>query len=330
METKRWAGPVLALLLVAVAVGWGAVSRSDDGGSGGGAVDSAVRDQAPDRSRPASPDPDPGSDGDRDPDPGASGPGPSAGAPPPSGPQDVLYLGDSLAMEAQDILGDRLERSARVGSYSSEPVAGVTVCDYLQGRPGRSLVAPEDKAAALVKEREPGVVVLQFWGNTWGYTPCMEGVEWGTSAYYQRYAADLRDLTAQIADAAREADVPRPRIVWVQQPPDALHPERIDQVNALYEEQAAASGDLLADGGRELRDGDGKWTQYLPCNDYEQATAGYCTGPGDTARLHRDDDPLHFCLAPTPEGGRPCPAKSPGLERYTRAVVDEVDAYLRG
>lgn len=316
MDRKRWAAPALAVVLVVVAVGWGAASRSD----GGDTVDAAVRSQAPDRSdvtRPGS---------------GASDPGPSAsggGAPPPT-PQDVLYLGDSLAMEAQDILGGRLEDSAAVGSYSSEPVAGVTVCDYLRGRPGRSLVPPEDKAAALVEEREPGVIVLQFWGNTWGYTPCMEGVGWGTSAYYERYAADLRALTGQIADAARAADVPRPRIVWVQQPPDALHPDRIDQVNDLYERQAAASGDLVADGGRDLRDGDGKWTQYLPCNDRERRTAGYCTGPGDTARLHRDDDPLHFCLAPTPEGGRPCPAKSPGLERYTRAVAEEVDASLRG
>lgn len=323
METKRWAGPVLAVALAAVAIGWGAVSHSGDGEAGGDTVDSAVRDQAPDRSRFTPPDP-------ATPGPGASGSAPADPGAPPRAPQDVLYLGDSLAMEAQDILGSRLERSARVGSYSSEPVAGVTVCDYLQGRPGRSLVPDEDKAAALVRKREPGVIVLQFWGNTWGYTPCMEGVEWGTPAYYERYAEDLRALTGQITDAAREADVPRPRIVWVQQPPDALHPDRIEQVNDLYERQSAASGDLLADGGRELRDGDGKWTQYLPCNDYEQRTAGYCTGPGGTARLHRDDDPLHFCLAPTPEGGRPCPAKSPGLERYTRAIEDEVDAYLRG
>ncbi|WBB59637.1 SGNH/GDSL hydrolase family protein [Streptomyces sp. WMMC500] len=324
METKRWAGPVLAVLLVAVAVGWGAVSRSDDGSGDGGTVDSAVRNQAPDRSRFTSPDPD-------STDPGPSNPSnPSSSARAPSTPQDVLYLGDSLAMEAQDVLGGHLERSARVGSYSSEPVAGVTVCDYIQGRPGRSLVPPEDKAAALVEEREPGVIVLQFWGNTWGYTPCMEGVEWGTPEYYERYAADLRALTRQIASAARAADVPRPRLVWVQQPPDALHPERIEQVNDLYEEQAAASGDLLADGGRELRDGDGKWTQYLPCNDDEQRTAGSCTGPDGTVQLHREDDPLHFCLAPTPEGGRPCPVESPGLERYSRAVAEEVDAYLGG
>ncbi len=322
MDAKRWAAPVLAALLVAVAVGWGAVSRSDDGDP----VDEAVRNQAPGRAQPASPDPAPDSPS---PSSGAESGG-GGGGTAPREPQDVLYLGDSLAMEAQDILGDRLERSDRVDAYTSEPVAGVTVCDYLQGRPGRSLVAAENKAAALVKEREPGVIVLQFWGNTWGYTPCMEGVEWGTPEYYERYAADMRALTGQIADAAREADVPRPRLVWVQQPPDALHPDRIEQVNALYEQQAENSGDLLADGGRELRGDDGRWTQYLPCNDHERRTAGLCTGPGDTAQLHRDDDPLHFCLAPTPEGGRPCPARSPGLERYSRAVADEVADYLRG
>lgn len=101
METKRWAGPVLAVALVAVAVGWGAVSRSDGGSGGGDAVDSAVRNQAPDRSRFTTPDP-------AAPGPGASGSGSADPGAPPRAPQDVLYLGDSLAMEAQDILGSRL------------------------------------------------------------------------------------------------------------------------------------------------------------------------------------------------------------------------------
>lgn len=158
----------------------------------------------------------------------------------------------------------------------------------------------------------------------------MDGIEWGTAEYYERYAADIRALTDQIAGAARRADMPRPVIVWVQQPPDALHPGRIEEVNAIYERQARAAGDLLVDGGRELRGAGGAWAQYLPCNAYERSHPGYCTGQGGTAaQLHRDDDALHFCLAPTPEGGQPCPAKSPGLVRYSRAVADGVDAYLR-
>lgn len=140
------------VLLVAVAVvGWAAADRV--GGDGDDGVDQEVLDQAPDRVRDEE-----------------SAQPPSASASPsekPSRPpQDVLYLGDSLAMEAQDILGGWLQRSDRVAGYSSAPVAGVTVCDYLTGRPGKSLVPEAHKAATLVRERRPGVVVLQFWGNT--------------------------------------------------------------------------------------------------------------------------------------------------------------------
>lgn len=44
----------------------------------------------------------------------------------------------------------------------------------------------------------------------------------------------------------------RPKIVWVLQGPDPITPDRIRRVNSLYEEQAAASGDLVADAGKTV------------------------------------------------------------------------------
>jgi hypothetical protein len=236
----------------------------------------------------------------------------------------VLYLGDSLAMEAQEVVGRELRRTVRA-QYTSAPYSGTTLCDYLEGTGERSLVPVADKAAALVRRVRPDFVVLQFWGNAWGYTPCMDGITHGASAkrYFERYAADMRRLADQITAAG---DV---RIVWVLQGPDPITPDRIRRVNALYEKQAAASGDLVADAGRAVSAAGARhsWVQYLPCTAYERERAGYCTQPGrDRTALHRDDDYLHFCLAPTTPTPKPCPARSPGILR----IALEIARVIRG
>ena len=64
------------------------------------------------------------------------------------------------------------------------------------------------------------------------------------------------------------------------------------------------------------------WTQYLPCTAYERAHPDYCTQPGNgRTALHRDDDYLHFCLAPTTSTPRPCPVPSPGILRMAREIT---------
>ncbi|MGW0818586.1 SGNH/GDSL hydrolase family protein [Streptomyces viridiviolaceus] len=248
----------------------------------------------------------------------APSPGPtsSAGAP------GVLYLGDSLAVESRTVLGREL-RERLHATYTGAPHPGTTLCDYLEGTGERSLVPAGDKAAALVRARRPDVVVLQFWGNAWGYTPCMDGITHDASPtrYFQRYAADAERLTGQIAGAGGAR---RPRIVWVLQGPDPITPDRVRRVNALYERQAAASGDLVADAGRAVSPASARyaWTRYLPCTAYERAHPDYCTDParGRTA-LHRGDDHLHFCLAPTTSTPRPCPVRSPGILRIAREIT---------
>jgi hypothetical protein len=250
----------------------------------------------------------------------AASPGPE-----PKRAPTVLYLGDSLAMEGQKVLGQELRRDLKA-RYTGAPYSGTTLCDYLEGTAERSLVPAADKAAALVRRLRPDVVVLQFWGNSWGYTPCMDGITYDKdpARYFSRYDADARRLTEQIAAAGGDD---RPRIVWVSQGPDPITPERVRRVNALYEKRAAASGDLVADAGKAVSPATGRyaWTQYLPCTAYERGHPGLCTQPGrDRTALHRDDDYLHFCLAPTTSTPKPCPVRSPGILRIAREVTKTV------
>ncbi|WP_447038407.1 SGNH/GDSL hydrolase family protein [Streptomyces sp. DSM 118878] len=240
-------------------------------------------------------------------------------------PPNVLYLGDSLAMENQSDLRDQLKN--RLGArYRSAPYSGTTLCDYLEGTGKDSLVPEKDKAAALVREERPDYVVLQFWGNAWGYTPCMDGITYDEqrAKYFARYSADAAKLTAQIEGAAGAG---RTRVVWVLQGPDPMTPDRVRRVNGIYEARARASGGLTADAGRAVAPASSRytWTETLPCTPYERRTPGFCTDPGrGRTALHRSDDPLHFCLAPTTAKSRPCPKRSPGIRRVTAAVTSAV------
>ncbi|MFH8490139.1 SGNH/GDSL hydrolase family protein [Streptomyces longisporoflavus] len=239
----------------------------------------------------------------------------------------VLYLGDSLAMENQTVLGDQLR--AELGArYTSAPYSGTTLCDYLDGTGEDSLVPDKDKAAALVREQRPDFVVLQFWGNAWGYTPCMDGITYDKARqkYFDRYAADAKALASQIRGAGGSKP---PRIVWVLQGPDPITPDRVRRVNGIYEAQARSTGGIVADAGRVVAPASGRhtWVEKLPCTSYERKHPAYCTEPGSgRTALHREDDYLHFCLAPTTAKSRPCPTRSPGIRRMaaeiTRAVAE--------
>jgi hypothetical protein len=243
----------------------------------------------------------------------------------------VLYLGDSLAMEAQNVVGQQL-RTDLGARYTSAPYSGTTPCDYLEDTGRRSLVPDADKAAALVRAEHPDYVVLQFWGNAWGYTWCMDGITYDASQqrYFTRYRSDLRRLTEQIAAAGGDD---RPRIVWVLQGPDPITPDRVRRVNRMYEQQAAASGDLVSDAGASVSPAGDRyaWAQYLPCTAYEHRHPDYCTQPDrDRTALHLDKDYLHFCLAPTTSTPKPCPVRSPGILRIARAITRTVAEDVRG
>ncbi|MGW7073608.1 SGNH/GDSL hydrolase family protein [Streptomyces sp. NPDC054855] len=316
---KPWVGAVLAAVLLLGACG--------DPGSGGASADApeppAVRSSDAGRSEPAA-------------EPSASRPSspPSsttrqraAKKPRRAGAPKVLYLGDSLAMENQNVLGELL-RADLGARYRSAPYSGTTLCDYLDGSGDDSLVPDKDKAAALVREQRPDYVVLQFWGNAWGYTPCMDGITYDKARqkYFDRYAADARALAAQIHGAGGSG-ADRPRIVWVLQGPDPITPDRVRRVNQIYAAQAKASGDVVADAGRTVAPAADRytWVEKLPCTAYERSHPAYCTDSGRTA-LHRGDDYLHFCLAPTTPKSRPCPARSPGIRRMAAEITRAVGA----
>jgi len=255
---------------------------------------------------------------------------PAASPRTPSKAPTVLYLGDSIAMENQKVLGQLL-RDELHARYTSAPYSGTTLCDYLEGTSTKSLVPPADKAAALVRSLRPDFVVLQFWGNAWGYTPCMDGITYdkAKSTYVKRYEADMDRLTDQIA---RAGGARRPRIVWVLQGPDPITPQRVQTVNALYEARARASADLLADSGKAVSPASARytWVQYLPCTPYEHEHPAYCTQRSrDRTALHRDDDYLHFCLASTTSTPKPCPVRSPGIVRITREITRTIATHLQ-
>ncbi|MFF0742891.1 SGNH/GDSL hydrolase family protein [Streptomyces sp. NPDC004111] len=326
---RPWHATVVALAGLLTAAGCTASPDLSGGEPPGPGVVAAARPGPPEPSPSARP---------TDPPPATKGPGTArrtpAAKPPPAPPAPrrkypVLYLGDSFAMESQNVLGERIGATGR-GTVHSAPYSGTTLCDYLTGRAVDSLVPPGDKAATLVKAHRPRVVVLQFWGNSWGFTPCMDNIAQGSPQYYERYARDAGTLTAQIADAARSAGIPRPRIVWVLQGPDPFSTDRTQRVNTMYQTQAAATGDTVSDAGRSVSDPDRRyvWQQRLPCNDEERARPGDCVGGLTT--LHRDDDPMHFCQAPTTTTPRPCPVHSPGIVRYSKAITATVEEYLRG
>ncbi|MBC9712020.1 SGNH/GDSL hydrolase family protein [Streptomyces sp. TRM66268-LWL] len=321
MAGKRTTGVTIALTvfgLLAVAVlGWRLLVASDPSGATSAPAVPASRNPEGKAAPPAEASPPP-----------AATPEPAAEEPAPEGdPVPALYLGDSLAMENQLVLTDLLRKTAAV---RNAPYSGTTVCDYLESAKDRSLVPPQHKAAALVREEKPAVVVLQFWGNSWGYTPCMGSIKQGSEPYYERYAADTRALTAEIERAAADVGIARPKLVWVLQGPDPMTPDRIRRINGLYEKQAAEAGDLTADAGAAVSRSGDRYThvQHLPCTRYERAHPEYCTG-GDTTQLHRDDDYLHFCLAPTTTTPRPCPKRSPGILRYSKAIADAVGDHVR-
>ncbi|MGA6226482.1 SGNH/GDSL hydrolase family protein [Streptomyces umbrinus] len=326
---KPWMVGVLAGLLLLGACG----DPSSGPESAAPPVPSAPKASSTTHQRPAAT-PEAGTDTESEPKTGASsgagtGAGADSGAPPQRARPTVLYLGDSLAMENQKVLGG-LMRDELKARYTSAPYSGTTLCDYLEGTGEDSLVPSKDKAAALVRTLRPDFVVLQFWGNAWGYTPCMDGITHGKAQdkYFARYTADARRLTDQIAGAAGGE---RPRVVWVLQGPDPMTPDRVRRVNAIYERQAAASGDLLADAGKAVSPASARytWSQYLPCTAYEREHAAYCTQPGNgRTALHIDDDYLHFCLVPTTKTPRPCPVRSPGILRITQAITRAVASQL--
>jgi hypothetical protein len=258
----------------------------------------------------------------------------------------VLHVGDSLAAETYHTLVAQLEATSRT-TVTTSSFPGLALCDFLEFENAGAEGA--NRIRARVRSDEPHVVVLQFWGNA--ATPCIQPRGFGTDAYFRQYARDVLDAAQQVAIGAREAGIPRPRIVWVLQGPEKAAPplpagtrSRTERLNEIYAAAASRYGDVVSDAGWHVslaardgaRAGDRyRWTQYLPCTPEERSAHGLCTHPelgGGVAQLHKDDDPVHFCLGDLSEWFRfySCgdTTPSPAILRYGGRIATDVKAQL--
>lgn len=248
----------------------------------------------------------------------------------------VLYVGDSIAVETQNVVAWWIQATGKA-NVTVNAKGGMALCDYLRQNTN-SFVPAADKLYERVRTLKPHLVVLQFWGNSWGFTPCTNGAARGTEAFYNLYFWNTLDADQQIAQAASAAGIAKPKVLWVRQGPDKANRAVPQRLNSGYDFAASSYGGRTADAGYEVSmaaypyDNQVKdryaWTQFLPCTAFERQV-GYCTHPqayGGVAQLHKDSDPLHFCLDAAPSGA--CASISPGVTRYGMRIAHDANAWL--
>jgi hypothetical protein len=217
---------------------------------------------------------------------------------------------------------------------------GLALCDFLEGKPA---AMPIDKRLqAQVRSVKPDLVILQFWGNPW--TDCIKQTASGdnhfTEAYFNQYFWDALNAVQQVQTAASAAGIPKPRMLWVLQGPDRDFPGRTHRLNDSYAYAAATNADRTSDAGFEVSmaaypyaggsHDRYEWTRFLPCSDFERQT-GYCTNPqsfGGVTMLHKEADPVHFCIGNSANFGLSCDAASPGILRYGMRIAHDANSWL--
>lgn len=258
----------------------------------------------------------------------------------PAGAPTVLYVGDLPATESRNVLAYFVHRTGKARVVPADN-PGAALCDYLAGRTETSSVPAAGKLPALVKKVKPRLVVLQFQGISSARTPCTGGAIPGSPDYHLRYQADARQAVQQVGNAARQAGIDRPKLVWVLQAPDHADSSRTRKLNLdTFKAVAESHSDLVSDAGwyvsqaaypyERIPGGRYKWTQYLPCTEMERRYH-YCTMPktyGGLARFHNDGENIRYCLGPLSLAPRPCGTRSPGIVRYGQAIAQTVLQYL--
>jgi hypothetical protein len=252
----------------------------------------------------------------------------------------ILYVGDSLAANTLNSVRFWLQATDHADVLSDGAIfPGTALCDFLEGQPTTPNGRAVETLRTLVQRARPDLIVLQFWGNR--ATPCMTAP--ASDDYYAKYARDAESAVSEIETAARDIGLPRPRILWVLQGPDSADRERPRRLNDTYAATAARHGDRTTDAGWTVSmaaypyDNQAhdryQWTQFLPCNDWERATNDslhLCTQPeayGGVTQLHRDDDPIHFCLGEAYLFFN-CDAPSPAIDRYGMRIANDSSTWL--
>lgn len=248
----------------------------------------------------------------------------------------VLYVGDSLAANTRDMVRWWTQGTGKAVVHESL-FPGMAICDFLEGKSKQGM-AKNLRLQAKVAEVEPDLIILQFWGNA--FTPCMDALGFGTPASNNRYFWDALNAVNQIDAAARAAGIPRPKILWVLQPPTKGKPARSRALNDIYRFVAQQSRDRVVDAGRELsmaaypyddapKDRD-TWTQFLPCTELERSS-GYCSLPGfgpDGFTQVRAGDGIHLCSGNTNGYHADCDTPSAGILRYGMQISGAANRWL--
>lgn len=258
----------------------------------------------------------------------------------------AIYVGDSISVETNPVV--QWIMAAGGVTYGRSNLGGMAICDFFPETesPGgvgtfRQLQSPvPPNLRDLVRFVQPQVVAMQFWGNSWQFTPCMQDANGqilapGTPGYYAKYAQDAQRAMVIIRDAAASVGAPMPIVLWVLQGPDQGNPSRPQVLNNMYAALGATWPTArTVDAGREVslaanywNPGDRYgWSQWLPCTQLERDTSHCNPAYGGVAQIHKDSDPLHFCLGTIVNGN--CDVWSPGIFRYGLAIAGAIDAAL--
>ena len=204
---------------------------------------------------------------------------------------DIVLVGDSLAQEISPVL-----------QYLD---AGRTVVPKFWGG-----TAPCDWLEVDLEADRSSVVVITFTGNS--LTPCMEDGS-GGHLHDQALVDRYRDDIGALVERARQAGA---RVVLVGQPyrsaafDDDLE---VDGLNAAYEAYADALPFVsFVDAGAAVEDRDGRYTDRLPCAEFDVG----CESNGTV--IVRGDG-VHFCPI---AGENPCSVPSSGAIRFALAIAD--------
>jgi hypothetical protein len=265
----------------------------------------------------------------------------------------VLLVGDSIAYETGAVVG-WLVNSTGKATFHGATKGGMAICDWFPetraaGGPGTFLdfeSPPVPNLRDLVTTIRPHAIVMQFWGNSWEYTPCMRGpngqiLAAGTADYYERYRRDANHAMEIVRDAARAAAIPMPKVFWVLQGPDRGTPARTRTLNGNYLGLASSWGSAFRaiDAGRDVslaanyyQPGDRYgFSQYLPCTEIERGNGTCIDAYGGVAKIHKDGDDIHFCLGNVIKQADwfgNCDTGSPGVLRYGLSIAAGVSSAL--
>ncbi len=210
-------------------------------------------------------------------------------------PTEVVFVGDSLAVEAAPYLDRMIEGKRLVPDY----FGGTAPCDWT----GKDLHVTAHS-----------VVVISFTGNS--LTPCMAGAD-GTMLHGTALVGRYRTAVTALVQEARRAGA---RVILVGQPtPAATAPNAavVGPLDDMYAAVAKAEHASVVDAGAAVERAGGAYAERLPCLPGEKG----CDAAG-TVDV-RSSDGVHFCPVAAEPGK--CPVYSAGAYRFAAAIAAAVN-----